>query len=953
MQPETGPLRRDCSSRHSSAPYWRPRQERLLRCILLTTACLLAVIFSIVPRCVGADETKAETQTAEPENRETGIHITPELVLTIDRMQLSSYPVANDRTLCNLSLHVVLQNDGQQPFVFQRRQLTLHADGRNAPPRINLGNLSAFLPDGAIPAGQSVAGIVEFSGIDTANGEPRLELLIQLAPDQAGITVSVNDILRQLTACSVNRLGPQDRIAILRINRDLDSISMWVLHPLLQRLSQTGARQIVIAAAADRLTVHEEVLSWLAHAVGDANLAVQKNNAAPQLPADSFEMLMLGGFGRRPGMRYREPETTGIRLLATAEAAVTELLIPYFEQMSVDEAFLQFQHPDAGVRHAAVRTTVDRLRPDQRQQLRLSYANYPGDVRIEIIRQLFTNADQATIELLGQECLNDSDAIAGAAMYSLARCGLPTTLGEVERVWMQIEANPHRQRQFVSVLLDSRDDRWANLLTTWAVSTIRLLAEKTTSHPDSDDATPDATPSVHNESTDGRRADGLAVQIRRVARVAESQGDSRITDQASASLMQIPHSDLQDVLAEILKMYKSGTEREILIEYAASRIEAGRVTSNVIDIMREWPDPRWPEYVLNGIEGNQRDTVSRVFESQLMDVLIRSMNAEQRDRVIECFDVLTSEQQVALLEYLSMTQHPRRLELIETRLESNRTHYHQLYNLLAQEGSEEALQMLCDRMILLVSSSDPDDFHSRQREIDTLVGQLEQFRHPECLRALNICARRTSGETQTRAQNAIFQMMAKSPALDFIRRMIRARQKDQSDLVIRSAEAAMLTDPFLYAPYLYRASELMRKGELDAAMSDLNKANQFNPESLPVISTIALLRVRQGDVEAGLVEADRILQLAPRDESNLYNAACTYARAAEQADAQAEERTVRLNRCLELLRLAVDAGFHDLEHIQDDYDLTILRNDARFDELLKEIAELDRKAGDARPDAEP
>ena len=92
-----------------------------------------------------------------------------------------------------------------------------------------------------------------------------------------------------------------------------------------------------------------------------------------------------------------------------------------------------------------------------------------------------------------------------------------------------------------------------------------------------------------------------------------------------------------------------------------------------------------------------------------------------------------------------------------------------------------------------------------------------------------------------------------------------------------------------------------------------------------VVELLGGLYTRQGRIADGLKMDRKLVRLQPRNPTAHYNLACSLALSRRQSDA------------LRVLRVAVNLGYRDLDWMQEDPDLEVLRHHPEFIALLKAL----------------
>lgn len=99
------------------------------------------------------------------------------------------------------------------------------------------------------------------------------------------------------------------------------------------------------------------------------------------------------------------------------------------------------------------------------------------------------------------------------------------------------------------------------------------------------------------------------------------------------------------------------------------------------------------------------------------------------------------------------------------------------------------------------------------------------------------------------------------------------------------------------------------------------------PDFVDALVALGDLYTRIGDYEKGL-QVDRKLEiLCPDNPVILYNLACSYS------------LLNQIDKSLKTVKRAVDFGYADFDHMQDDTDLDNLRKDDRFLKYYQKITE--------------
>ena len=165
--------------------------------------------------------------------------------------------------------------------------------------------------------------------------------------------------------------------------------------------------------------------------------------------------------------------------------------------------------------------------------------------------------------------------------------------------------------------------------------------------------------------------------------------------------------------------------------------------------------------------------------------------------------------------------------------------------------------------------------------------------------------------------------------------------------------------PQAVVAYRYRAIAHARLGHKDQARADLEKFQKSMSGASISLYLALIVAAELGEGSDQAVDTlEAALKKQPQDSVLHYDAACAYALASHAVARKDQARSQALSeRALSLLRKAIQNGYADYRHMQQDADLDPLRENPAFAEIMK-AGHLDRSyaavwAGDFRFEASP
>ena len=258
-------------------------------------------------------------------------------------------------------------------------------------------------------------------------------------------------------------------------------------------------------------------------------------------------------------------------------------------------------------------------------------------------------------------------------------------------------------------------------------------------------------------------------------------------------------------------------------------------------------------------------------------------------------------------------------------------------------------------------TSDTASFQNGLSEAD-LPGVVAQ--QAGSLIDLDLTAAPPPPSTKERAASAlqVAEAALKAKPDDLNARFARATahfQLGENQKAIDDLNAVIEKAPQVAVAYQYRAIAHARLGHKDQAMADLE---QFQKGDSTESSRLYLAVIVAAELGEGTDQAferlDAALQKQPQDAGLHYDAACAYALASQPlARKDPAKGRDRAERAIRLLQTAIQNGYSDYNHMQEDADLDPIRDLPAFAEIMK-AGHLDRSyaavwAGDVRFEASP
>lgn len=887
-----------------------------------------------------------------------------------------------------LSIHVRVSNLTTEPVIVRARDFSLIANGMTAP----RGTFSSGpeLKDAELEPGEEIDGWLWFADIDCSQGEPVLAL--NWKSDQPTTIVSLNEEIRRLVKAETELKGPDNCLAVVCISRHLDLLSGWVLQDLVRELNQRELQRLVLQHRMETPgQVSDDLLGWLSSWKQSELPDVSAGPIAHESTGRFIE-IHLGGFDRFAGRRL-PGSGDGVMIHRSVDDAVSAALRTVYSQIEIEQIMLDIQHEDAGIRRAAIAACCDRLNAEQTLRYLRRLDETTADRQIELLEPMYMMSHPEVLPMLRQLCLSMDPDVSAASLRALTRKGDTAASDIVNDLWQISSTNQDLRNRLVTAALASRDYRWCDLLAQHARQLLyshvrkeqRLSATADDSAQSSvllanDDASParlipevigtgdppppaqvpedppDAVPAAGSlearSHAEKRRSPGtgsVTASLLEVLPFLRQHKHDGVLDACRSLLLEIRDPAVQDIVIDFLLHWRSELDLDLIRQYLAQRLQRDQITETVRNTATQYPNPEWTPYLIRDFLNARSQSVS---QRKSLSAALRSASNDQLSELLDQFEELDLHSQGLILSHLAAVEFPGWRSIVKVALKQHSSRSREAMEVLQQDGSDESIQILNEHLLELMKAdvdwkSGPGE--STRLRLQPLISQVSLFSHPESQRVLNQCLRHRDEVIRKYALQAIAASRRRSPAYTTLVEVQELKKSQKYADALAKADECVLLDPFLSEAYLFRSSLLLRQDRLDEALRDLRRADELCPEELSTRSTIALVLVRQGELQTGLQMADETLLLDPDEESTLYNTACVYGRAVESREISAEQRLKYLDETLRLLQSSITAGFSDPDHLRQDPDLACLHAHASWSDVLRSVEENHARANSDLP----
>ena len=947
-------------------------------CNTVRFAAMLMVLMPL-PAAVGSTTGFAE----ETKSTENGLQI------AVEEVRLNT-TTGLDALNGQLIIRVVVTNNSDAQIKLDQSQFSFTCADKAD--RCNAAVVNPLLPAPLqLAAGETKEGWMGMNITYRSMDEPRLNLVWENGDER--LTIDLNQTLRVSSGFKTTLMGPNDCLAVIELQRTVDQPATWILAEEFKRLKALKIRNVVLDVKADSKQKAVQT-SYVTRTALAAWLASVAEGQAPQRFAFmtqvkspvQFPNFTVAGMGSRDATGIASSGSENI-YQDDRDVAIASCLNDVYDRIPLAAALSDLDHPEPGIRRAAIEKNIDRLTNEELQAVIDSSKTQSTAHQRLIAENLYRVSAPNAVTALQQFVESGNAEVSQAALTSLVKSSSPKAAESLKKIWHAKDSGPAMKRDVVSAVLDVSDFRHCDLLSDYARDLILQSAVQPPDKIELADVPADSDvlqPRVFSELPSAtyledeppqRSLSSDASILKKVLAFLADHSEVDVLQTARSELLNISNITIQDVVADfILQASNDYDSAELAGKYIRQRLtpqndasaapsdelQTGqtsrepldskarlrKLTSSCINTIKRFPDSSYTEALL---QLTQESGGSASLSRLAFPAIMRCATDEQLNKMINDFDSFDRYNRPQFLNQLGSINHPQWLSLTRTCLDGDETAWNMALTSLRDRGTPEAIMVIVDKLTELrqnAESAKSGELDPKlYRLADRLIMHLNTSIHPEARRAINLCDRSSIKQLVDLAYNSRRQAFGSDPHRNEVAEAYRFRRQKQYEEARLVYDKILQIDPFYAQAYVSRSSLYLREGKPELAMADLDEAVRLDPDDALTESMVALAKIRLGKTVEGIAQMEKIVADVPEMQTfvrrdSLYNLACVYGRATERETAVGKREQYR-TRGMEVLKDCTfrEVGFDDVEHIENDPDLNVFHDHPEWPALLKKIAE--------------
>jgi len=781
--------------------------------------------------------------------------------------------------------------------------------------RLTLGKLTTP-PQLSVKAGGTTSTWVLFSGLTTDQDVPEMTLQLQFDGKQADgkqMTVSVNELARNLLGLNVERIGPRGSLGLLTISGQLNTVNIQSLIDDIDKLTRAESKvlRFVVRWTKSADALNSRLQSWIRNEAKNAGR--DKSNSYSNYPYPDFpgtirelHLAQFPGGNSSTSARSNVPNAPGMpspfgssastpkRVHKTDVDAVNAALKTAYKVLPRDELIKEIEQGHPLTRAAALANGGGRL-PAEKLPLIFNYVDDKTKPRLQqaALTALRHFGEKAALDKLTSIARQHSNPLSRYAVASLAASRFPAAH---RRLLSILKSEPaESKRKIVSILAAYPRPLWSKTLYEFARNP----------------------------------ASGVGPAA---LHALGAVGHPKLLDVLKTSLTSDDAAVRSEAFRQLLAMRDDRSE-EILTDYALESLKTSPPSSQILSLLNQTKDPRAVPLLLKHLDS------SDVNESNIINTLARIGDQSVGEELAKRYAKLeSSSDKAAVLRALIKLKYPRFRKLAAEALMSRNS---SLINVacdgLRADAGPEAVR-------LLIHTLENSTYSSAWSYI---TSSLAQIGTEEARRALVRVRDDGKAKDSKRryAVNALKSLRQRSPGYQYVQRAWQSLKQKKYDEAVDYCRLALKLDADHPWAMSCRGHVHLRRGKIEAARQDFERALKDDPHDPYAVTGMALLLATKGDHEKAVKLIEKRRDDFKNDRAFPYHAARVYVRAMQAVQtAKPTPKRKQLvakyrKQALADLQRAVKLGQnysngYKKAHAQSDSDFAPLRTHAEYQKLI-------------------
>ncbi|WP_397570099.1 HEAT repeat domain-containing protein [Schlesneria sp. T3-172] len=815
-----------------------------------------------------------------------------------------------------LALHVLLANTTRNSYTIARDQIIAEIDGEerklvDLPQQlqnytVQSGKqhfqISAMKPqkEWKLPSGGQTGIWLVYADLPLGPNVPKCLIKVKLGDDTKEI--NVNELQRAQLSLEVERIGPRESLALMTIGGAINSFNAGTFVDELDKLVAQKVARVVVRWIDGASPPDPQLMNWLQSAAAGNAGNPNANQMFPMIPSAIREFHLTefpvsDEIASRGGSGYGLRSTGQVRLHKSSAEAVGAALRTAYLALPRDELLNEIRTGNPLSRAAALAYGGGRLSVENLPQIFEWAEDKDPELQKAALQALSHFGEPEAIEKLVLYAKRNVDPLSISAIESLAG----SRFGAAHDALLVLLKNEpaESRKKIVQVLAKYPRPIWSD-----------ALYEFVTNAP-------------ANMDVESLKA---LVQV----------GHPQLVEVLERALRS-PDKQIRDLAFQTLSQRNDQRSETLAIDYALKVLDQGPPDSNVVQLLSRTRDVRAVPLLLKQLDsGNDRVTT--------INLLLQLGDQDVADKLVAKYPSLNNNEKVQVLQGLKLFRHSKFRDLCGEALLSNDN------QLVSTAATALTLDGHPDGEKLLISAVEKQRMNHL---LGNIMNALANFGTPTARAAL--IKARDSGETNKRnyANSALLTLRQRSPGFQYSAQGDMFSKNQQEKEAMEAYDLALQLDSELPEAYLGRGQLLLKKEKFAEACKDFEKVIELKHEPLfpgEFVTSLAIARIGDGRVEEGLTYLEEHRPSEEVRDPNrkalralfLYNAACAYSRAFEQAEKRTDlpdRDTLRekyRTQAVKDLRESIKNGFDDFAWMAKDPDFKPIHEDPEFKKILAE-----------------